>query len=113
MGINNAKHIIGEIDGIRCSIVESGVTMERAAFLRQLLEFNNYEVREQKVVSDDPAAEPAYTIGVTDLVFNPVFAIYDFSLRTPEGGRVTPGYWLQECIDCNPSYWLRGKKPRK
>jgi hypothetical protein len=113
MGLNNAKHIIGEIDGIRCTIVGSGISMERAAFLRQLLEFNNYEVKEQKVVPEDPAAEPTYTVGVTDLVFNPVFAVYDFSLKTPEGGLVTPGYWLQECIECNPSYWLRAKKPGK
>ncbi len=87
--------------------------MERAAFLRQLLEFNNFEVKEQKVVPDDPAQEPTYTIGVSDLVFNPVIAIYDFSLKTPEGDRVTPGYWLQECTECNPSYWLRGKKAKK
>ena len=113
MAVNILKQTIGEIDGIRCKIIESGATMERAAFLRQILEFNNYEVKEQKLVSEDPSAEPTYAIGVTDLVFNPVYAIYDFSLKTPEGGYVTPGYWLQECIECNPSYWLRGRKVRK
>ena len=111
MAVSILKQAIGEIDGIRCKIVESGASMERAAFLRQLLEFNNYDVKEQKMVSDDTTSEPTYTIGVTDLTFNPVYAIYDFSLKTPEGGHVTPGYWLQECIECNPSYWLRHRTP--
>ncbi len=112
MGINNAKHIIGEIEGVRCTIVESGAGLERAAFLRQLLEFNNLEVREQVLTSETPEGEATYTIGVTDLTFNPTYAVYDFSLKTPEGGRVTPGYWLQECTECNPSYWLR-RRPKK
>jgi hypothetical protein len=109
MGINNAKHIIGEIEGVRCTIVESGANIERAAFLRQLLEFNNFEVKELIVPPATEAEEPTYTIGVTDIVFNPVFAVYDRSLKTPEGGYVTPGYWLQECIECEPMYWLRKK----
>jgi hypothetical protein len=109
MGINNAKHIIGEIEGVRCSIVESGANIERAAFLRQLLEFNNFEVKELTAPSEIEGGETTYTIGVTDLVFNPVFAVYDRSLKTPEGGYVTPGYWLQECIECDPMYWLRKK----
>lgn len=113
MALNNAKHIIGEIDGIRCTIVESGVTVERAAFLRQLLEFNNLEVKEMKVVSENPAEEPKYTIGVTSMIFNPVFAVYDNSLKTPEGGFVTPGYWNQECVDCDPRYWIRRKSAKK
>ncbi len=110
MAINNLKHIIGEIDGIRCTIIETGVSGERAAFLRQLLEFNNLEVRELIIPSEVPGEEPKYTIGVTDIVFNPVFAIYERQLKTPEGSFVTPGYWLQECIDCDPRYWLRRKK---
>jgi hypothetical protein len=113
MAISNAKHIIGEIDGVRCTIVESGISMERAAFLRQLLEFNKLEVKELKVPSENPADEPKYTLGVTNLVFNPVFAIYDNSLKTPEGGFVTAGYWNQECIDCDPRYWMRRKSAKK
>lgn len=111
MGINNAKHIIGEIDGVRCTIVETGASIERAAFLRQLLEFNNLQVMESVTPPLNENEEPTYTIGVTDIVFNPVFAIYECLLKTPEGGYVTPGYWLQECIDCDKRYWLRRKKP--
>jgi hypothetical protein len=107
MAINNAKHIIGEIDGVRCTIVESGASIERAAFLRQLLEYNKLEVKEQKVVSEVPGEEPRYTIGVTSLLFNPVFSIYECLLKTPEGGYVTPGYWKQECIECDPMYWIK------
>jgi hypothetical protein len=107
MSINNARHIIGEIDGTRCTIVETGVSIERAAFLRQLLEYNNFEVMELKAEPSKEGEEPSYTIGVTDLVFNPAFAVYDRSLKTPEGKYVTPGYWNQECTDCDPSYWMR------
>lgn len=106
MGIDNAKHIIGEIGGTRCTIVETGMSLERAAFINDLLTFNNYEVKELKEPGE---GEPKYTIGVTDLVFNPVFAIYERRLKTKEGGIVTPGYWRQECIDCDQRYWLRRK----
>lgn len=113
MAINNAKHIIGEIDGVRCTIIESGVTLERAAFLRQLLEYNKLEVKEQTVVSEVPGEGPKYTIGVTSMLFNPVFAIYECQLKIPEGGYVTPGYWKQECIDCDPKYWMRRKSAKE
>ncbi|HEX2969226.1 MAG TPA: hypothetical protein VHO46_08965 [Bacteroidales bacterium] len=109
MAINNAKHIIGEIDGVRCTIIETGATMERAAFLTDLLEFNKLEVKELKEQLKNPSDPQTYTIGVTDLVFNPVFAIYERRLKTKEGGIVTQGYWKQECNDCNPMYWLRKK----
>jgi hypothetical protein len=107
MSINNAKHIIGEIDGIRCTIIETGLAADRAAFLRGILEFNNFEVREVEEVSGTPGEEPKFTIGVTDILFNPVFAVYDHSLKTPEGEYVTPGYWKQECTDCDPRYWIK------
>lgn len=106
MPINNAKHIIGEIDGIRCTIVETGVSIERAAFLSELLTLNDLEVKELKEPSEDTGKEPKYTIGVTDLVFNPVFAIYERRLKTREGSIVTPAYWKQECIECDSRYWL-------
>jgi hypothetical protein len=109
MAINNAKHIVAEIDGVRCTIVETGATRERAAFLNELLSLNNLEVKELKEAEKVPGEEPKYTIGVTDLMFNPVFAIYEKKLKTPEGGFVTPAYWKQECTECDPRYWLRRK----
>ncbi len=110
MQLNNAKHIIIEIEGTRCSVAEAGTTLERAAFLRMLLEFNNFDVRELQIANETEGGEVKYTIGVTDLLFNPVFAVYERQLKTPEGGYVTPGYWNQECIECDPMYWMRRKK---
>jgi hypothetical protein len=107
MAINNAKHIIAEIGGVRCTIVEADTTLERAAFLHDLLEFNNYEVKEMKTEPTVPGGEAKFTIGVTDLVFNPVYAIYECRLITREGKLVTPAYWKQECVDCDERYWVR------
>jgi hypothetical protein len=113
MAIDNAKHIIGEIDGVRCTIIETGATLERVAFLSDLLSFNNLETKELKEVSDAALTEVKYTIGVTDLMFNPVFAIYERQLKTKEGTFVTPGYWKEECIECDPRYWMRRKSAKK
>jgi hypothetical protein len=113
MALTNAKHVIAEIDGVRCSVVETGVTIDRAAFLRDLLEFNNLEVKEIEEKSETPGTEQKYTIGVTDILFNPVFAVYECLLKTREGKYVTPGYWKQECINCDPRYWTRRKGAKK
>ena len=112
MVINNAKHIVAEIDGVRCTIIETGASLERAAFLRDLLEFNNLEVKEL-TENAEPDSIRKFTIGVTDLIFNPVFAIYERQLKTREGTFVTPGYWKQECVDCDTRYWLRRRGTRK
>ena len=109
MAINNAKHIIAEIDGVRCTVVESGATLERVAFLSDLLSFNNMEVKEMPEPLETEGTEPKFTIGVTDLVFNHVFALYERQLKTREGSFVTPGYWKQECIECDARYWTRRK----
>ena len=113
MAINNAKHIISEINGVRCTIIETGAALERVAFLSDLLGFNNLEVKEMQEVSEVQGEEPKYTIGVTDLTFNPVFAIYERQLKTREGTPVTPGYWKQECTECDPRYWIRRKGAKK
>ena len=110
MAINNAKHIISEIDGIRCTVVETGSTLERAAFLNDLLTFNGLDVKELQEPAKEPGEVAKYTIGVTDILFNPVFAIYERSLKTREGSFVTPAYWKQECIDCDPRYWRSHRK---
>jgi hypothetical protein len=113
MAINNAKHIVNEIDGVRCTIVETGISLERAAFLRELLEFNNLEVKEMMEPSETPENEPKYILGVTDLVFNPVFVIYECKLKISDGKYVTPGYWKQECTVCDPRYWIKRKSVKK
>jgi len=93
-----AKHIVEEIKGTRCTVIEKGATAERAEFLKNLMEFNNYEV----ILADEPVVEgsPAlFTIGTTDLVFNPVIAVYELSLKTPAGQKVSPAYWEQYSKD--------------
>ena len=113
MAINNAKHIVSEINGVRCTIIETGATLDRIAFLTDLLNFNNLDVKEMQEVSEVEGGELKYTIGVTDLIFNPVFAVYERLLKTREGTFVTPGYWKQECTECDPRYWVRRKGARK
>jgi hypothetical protein len=113
MAINNAKHIVSEINGVRCTIIETGATLDRIAFLTDLLNFNNLDVKEMQEVSEVEGGELKYTIGVTDLIFNPVFAVYERQLKTREGIFVTPGYWKQECTECDPRYWVRRKGARK
>jgi hypothetical protein len=113
MAINNAKHIVSEINGTRCTVIETGISLERAAFLKDLLTSNNLEVLEIQEPSDNPSAEPKYTIGVTDLTFNPVFAVYERQLKTSSGTPVGPGYWNQECVECDSRYWVRRKGARK
>jgi hypothetical protein len=113
MALDNAKHIIAEIDGVRCTIVETSATLERIAFLSDLLSFNNFETKEMKEPAETPDAEQKYTLGVTDLLFNPVFAVYERQLKNREGTFVTPGYWKEECTECDPRYWMRRKNVKK
>jgi hypothetical protein len=113
MALTNAKHIIGEIDGIRCTIIETGISLERAAFLKDLLGFNNLEVKELKEASDNSDSDQKYTIGVTSMIFNPVFAVYERQLKNREGVAVTPGYWNQECTECDSRYWVRRRGAKK
>lgn len=109
MPLNKGKHIIGEVDGVRCTIVETGISKKRADFLKDLLEYNGYVVKVQEVISDPPAAEKTYTLGVTDIIFNPVIAVYQKSLKTKENRKVTPAYWNQWGKDENIPYWLVGR----
>ena len=113
MAINNAKHIVNEIDGVRCTIVETGMTIDRVSFLRDLLEFNNLEVKDMAEPTVTPGDEPKFTLGVTDLLFNPVFAIYECKLKLKNGKYVTPGYWKQECTECDTRYWIKRKVVKK
>ncbi len=99
-----AKHIVEEINGTRCTVVEKGASADRVDFLKNLLGLNKYQV----VIADEPVVEgsPAlYTIGVTDLVFNPVIAVYERALKTAEGKKVSPAYWNQLTTDCVDEYW--------
>jgi len=102
-----AKHIVEEISGQRCTVVEKGVEKNRVDFLKELLQFNQFEVVVEEVAPTDESAPKLYNLGVTDLVFNPVIAVYELSLKTAKGERVSPAYWNQESTECIDEYWLR------
>jgi hypothetical protein len=111
MPLNKLKHTITEIDGIRCKIVETGASEERVTFLKELLEHNKYEVKilEEKKESE----QKTYIIGVTDILFNPVFAVYERTLKIIDGYQTTPAYWNQEATVFDPRYWLMRLKKKK
>ena len=109
----NKNHEFEELNGVKCAIVEKNASQQRIDFLKPLLEFNKYTVL---VVASPPpkAATPAapatfdtpietappppatYTIGVTDVTFNPTNAIFGRLLKTPGGRVVTLAYWQQK-----------------
>lgn len=111
----NKNHEFEDLDGVKCAIVEKNATKERVDFLRSLLEYNHYTV--VVVASPAPKAAPAkpaatteettpaptpppapetFTIGVTDVMFNPTNAIFGRLLRTKDGHVVTLAYWQQK-----------------
>lgn len=103
MALNKGKHLVEEIDGVRCSVIEKGVTPERAEFLKKLLEINKYTV---KVAAETDAT--TFKIGVTDMLFNPVVDVYKRDLKSLSGKKVTPAYWLQESVkegEAEVNYW--------
>jgi hypothetical protein len=100
-----AKHIVEELNGQRCTIVEKGAASARMEFLKTLLVFNKFEVIVTEDKKESEAAPTLFTVGVTDLVFNPVIAVYELNLKTPDGKRVSPAYWDQKTTDSVDEYW--------
>jgi len=99
------KHTFGAINGTRVTFVEKGASKERMEFLKNLLEFNGFTVVTEEVPSKEEGGEATYTIGVTDMKFNPVFWIYDRRLRLPDGHYVTHKFWDTGEKDFKPQYW--------
>jgi hypothetical protein len=107
----NKNHEFEDLDNIKCSIVEKNASPERVAFLKTLLTFNKYEVvvvpspapKAAPAAADaaptpapEPVAPTTFTVGVTDLRFNPTNSVFGRSLHTPDGHVVTLAYWNQE-----------------
>lgn len=113
----NKNHPFEDLNGVKCAVVEAGISKERVDFLKPLLEFNGYEV----IVADAPppkaAPKPAapvaegekpapvvaesavpvlFTLGVTNVMFNATNAVFGRLLKTPDGHIVTHAYWLQK-----------------
>lgn len=116
----NKNHEFEELGGVKCAIVERNASKERVAFLKDLLETNHFEVvvvpspppkatPPKPVAVQEGAAQPqtsniepqtlapeTFTIGVTNLAFNPTNAIFGRLLRTKDGHIVTQAYWYQK-----------------
>ena len=110
MSLLSGKHTEKEVDGIRCTIIEKGASAERVEFLKALLAHNGYEVKaeeEKRKNEEDPIT---YIVGVTDVIFNAVIAVYQRRLLTPDGRKVTPSYWNQESEETHPNYWKFDKE---
>lgn len=109
MSLITGAHTEKEIEATRCRVIETGASAQRISFLRELLEFNGLVVKaelEKKTAEDTP---DTYIIGVTDVTFNPVVAVYQRLLRTKDGRKVTPAYWNQKTQETHPDYWDAGK----
>lgn len=119
----NANHPFEELDGTRCAVVEKNCSASRVDFLKYILEGNGYDVvvvaspppkaapaakpatpaPDQAAAEAAPAEAPAapappetFTVGVTDVTFNVINAIYGRLLRSPDGKVVTMAYWQQK-----------------
>jgi len=118
----NKNHEFEELGGVKCAIVEKNASKERVAFLKDLLETNQFEVvvvpspppkaaaapkptapadpnaPTQPPIETPPLPPPpeTFTIGVTNLAFNPTNAIFGRLLRTKDGHIVTQAYWYQK-----------------
>lgn len=103
------RHTFGTIGDTRVTFVEKGVTEDRMVFLKNLLEYNGFEVlteEDKRKTEDDPQL---YTVAVTDMVFNPTIWVFQRKLETFDGRKVTQGYWNQETEDAKPQYWNNGR----
>jgi hypothetical protein len=86
----NPYHTIEEINGIRCSVIEKAIPKERAEFIKNILESSGLET----ISASD--ANGNITIGVTDITFNLIHAIYSRKLFTSTKKIVTPAVWYQK-----------------
>jgi hypothetical protein len=110
----NKNHEFEELNGVKCAIVEKNITEERTRFLQDLLQLNGYTavvvpaaaakavpapaaVTNTEAAPAPPPPLPAlFTIGVTDVTFNPINAVFGRMLKTKDGRVVTLAYWQQK-----------------
>lgn len=100
------KHMFGAIGEQRVTFVEKKIDKDRLEFLKKLLEFNDFEVLVQEDKRKSEEEPQLYTIGVTDMVFNPTVYVFQRRLKTLDGKRiVNQEYWNQISDDAKPQYW--------
>ena len=106
MALNKGKHSVIEIEGVRCSLVETGLTESRALFLKELLQNNGFEVKMEKEKTKEGLELGTIALGVTDILFNPVIRVYMQKLLRKDGHVVTQAYWNQWPVNPDLPYWM-------
>jgi hypothetical protein len=125
----NANYIFEDLGGVKCSIIEKNCSQERVDFLKRLLEFNGFEVivvkspppkgakaavatenTEDRAVTPAPTLPETFTVGVTDVTFNPTNGVYNRQLKTEDGKFVTPFYWKQIDKESQDEIWYWKKR---
>lgn len=129
----NKNHEFEDLDGIKCAIVERNISKDRVSFLKDLLVNNGYTVvvvpaPPPKAAAKPKAAAPTeneapvpqeevpplpelFVLGVTDLSFNAINAIFGRLLKSPSGCVVTQAYWneLEKGCDEEVPYYEHTK----
>jgi hypothetical protein len=106
MALNKGKHTVTEIEGIRCSVIETGLTESRAHFLKEILENNGLEVKTEKEKTKEGTPLDTLILGVTDILFNAVISVYGHRLKRKDGVEVSPAYWNQWPVNTEIPYWM-------
>ena len=119
----NGNYVFEELGEVKCSVIEKNCSAERVEFLKKLLEFNGFTVvvvnspppktaakpavaeADASVAPAPPPAPTTFTVGVTDLTFNPVNGVYNRQLKTPDGRFVTVRYWKQQETESRDDIW--------
>jgi hypothetical protein len=105
MSLDSGKHTEKDINEVRCRVVETGIEKTRVDFLKPLLEFNGHEVQVEELKQKNEEDPITFILGVTDITFSAVLAVYKFELKTPDGRYVSPAYWNQWSDDTRPEYY--------
>jgi hypothetical protein len=130
----NQNHTAEELNGIKAAIVEKNASSQRVEFLKKILEYNGFTVvvapspppkaaspvtpvaSETTLPAPGPPIPETFTVGVTDLMFNPINAIFGRLLKAPGGHTVTLAYWQETDIESNdetPYFDLKKSKLRQ
>lgn len=103
------KHAFGSIGETRVTFIEKKIDEDRKDFLKKILEHNGYEVVLQEERRKSEEEPQLYTVGVTDMVFNPTIDIFQRKMKTLDGKKMTQDYWFQRTTEANPRYWKNSK----
>ena len=119
----NATHTFEDLGEIKCAIVEKNCSQARVDFLKQLLELNKFTVvvvpspppkaapkpavEEGEIIPeiDEPIAPTTFNVGVTDVSFSPINAVFNRELKIESGQVVTKVYWYQRETEIKNEEW--------